>query len=167
MRLAQLVVAATLLLPIVPSLAVFAGIGWDGLAKSNQSVIRLIAGTMLVLFIIYQLALVGAIMPAFADRFGASRHDGIVLERAIGGDSAPAYCFGLDTNQLFYVRRPLQCLDAEGQKSVSAPAWLFIPRSTVTAFARLRPDLDLRVAVETASGPQLAAVHVDKRPGGK
>jgi hypothetical protein len=85
----------------------------------------------------------------------------------MGGDPAPAYSFGLDTNQLFYVRKPLRCLDEAGQKSVGAPAWLLIPRSTVTAFARLRPDLDLRVAVETTSGPQLAAVHVDKRPGGK
>jgi hypothetical protein len=42
-------------------------------------------------------------MPVFSDRFGASRNDGMMLERAMDGDPAPAYCFGLNTNQLFYV----------------------------------------------------------------
>jgi hypothetical protein len=106
-------------------------------------------------------------MPVFSDRFGASRNDGMMLERAMDGDPAPAYCFGLSTNQLFYVRRPLRCLDEAGQKSLNPPAWLLIPSPTVAPFARLRPDLEVRSVVETGSGPQLAAVRIDKKSGEK
>jgi hypothetical protein len=90
---------------------------------------------------------------------------GMMLERAMDGDPAPAYCFGLSTNQLFYVRRPLRCLDEAGQKSLNPPAWLLIPSSTVAPFARLRPDLEVRSVVETGSGPRLAAVRIDKKSG--
>jgi 4-amino-4-deoxy-L-arabinose transferase-like glycosyltransferase len=122
-------------MPIAPSLAVLAGMGWDLLAKSNYSVVRWAAATLLCAFIVYRLALVAVIMPVFSDRFGASRNAGMVLERAIGADPAPAYCLSLDTNQLFYVRTPLQCLDQAGQRSVKPPAWLLIPRSAVAPFA--------------------------------
>jgi hypothetical protein len=50
---------------------------------------------------------------------------------------------------------------------VNPPAWLLIPRSEVTPFARLRPDLDVRLVAETGSGPQLAAVRIDKKSGEK
>jgi hypothetical protein len=154
-------------MPIAPSLAVLAGMGWDLLAKSNYSLVRWVAVTLLCAFIVYRFVLVAVIMPVFSDRFGASRNDGMMLERAISGESAPAYCFGLDTNQLFYVRKPLQCLDESGQKSLSPPAWLLIPRSAAESFARLRLDLEVRFVVETASGPQLDAVRVDQRSGEK
>jgi hypothetical protein len=154
-------------MPIAPALAVLAGWGWDWLAKSNYFLFRWIAGTMLCALIAYRLVLVAVIMPVFSDRFGASRNDGMMLERAMDGDPAPAYCFGLNTNQLFYVRRPSRCLDETGQKSLNPPAWLLIPSSTVAPFARLRPDLEVRSVVETGSGPQLAAVRIDKKSGEK
>jgi 4-amino-4-deoxy-L-arabinose transferase-like glycosyltransferase len=154
-------------MPIAPALAVLAGMGWDWLAKSNYSLFRWIAGAMLCALIAYRLVLVAVIMPVFSDRFGASRNDGMMLERAMDGDPAPAYCFGLSTNQLFYVRKPLRCLDEAGQKSLNPPAWLLIPSSTVAPFARLRPDLEVRSVVETGSGPQLAAVRIDKKSGEK
>jgi hypothetical protein len=114
-----------------------------------------------------RLVLVAVITPVFSDRFGASRNDGMMLERAMDGDLAPAYCFGLSTNQLFYVRRPLRCIDEAGEKSLSPPAWLLIPRSTVAPFVRLRPDLEVRSVVETGSGPRLAAVRIDRKSGEK
>ena len=154
-------------MPIAPALAVLAGMGWDLLAKSNYFIVRWAAATLLCAFIVYRLALVAVIMPAFSDRFGASRNAGTMLDRAIGADPAPAYCFSLDTNQLFYVRTPLQCLDQAGQRSVNPPAWLLIPRSEITPFARLRPDLDVRLVAETDSGPQLAAVRINKKSGEK
>jgi hypothetical protein len=154
-------------MPIAPALAVLAGMGWDWLAKSNYFLFRRIASTMLCALIAYRLFLVAVIMPVFSDRFGASRNDGMMLERAMDGDPAPAYCFGLSTNQLFYVRRPLRCLDEAGQKSLNPPAWLLIPSPTVAPFARLRPDLEVRSVVETGSGPQLAAVRIDKKSGEK
>jgi 4-amino-4-deoxy-L-arabinose transferase-like glycosyltransferase len=154
-------------MPIAPSLAVLAGMGWDLLAKSNYSLVRWAAAALLCAFIVYRLVLVVAIMPLFPDRFGASRNDGMMLERAIGGDPAPAYCSGLSTNQLFYVRKPLHCLDERGLQSLDPPAWLLIPRSAAPAVARLRPDLEVRLAVETESGPRLAAMRVEKKSGEK
>jgi hypothetical protein len=92
----------------------------------------------------------------------------LALDRAIGADAAPAYCFGydrIDTNTMFYVRKPLHCgLD---EKSVTPPAWLLIPRSSVAALARLRPDLDVRTDVETSWGEQLAAVRIDRKSSEK
>jgi hypothetical protein len=93
--------------------------------------------------------------------------DGMMLERAIAGDPAPAYCSDLSTNQLFYVRKPLQCLDERGLKSLDPPAWLLILRSAAPAFARLRPDPKIRLVVEMESGPQLAAVRIEKKSGEK
>jgi 4-amino-4-deoxy-L-arabinose transferase-like glycosyltransferase len=154
-------------MPIAPALAVLAGMGWDLLAKTNHPAVRWAAAALLCAFIVYRLVLVAVIMPVFSDHFGASRNAGAMLERAIGADPAPAYCFGLSTNQLFYVRKPLQCLDGAGQQSVKPPAWLLIPHSDVAPFARLRPDLDVRLVVETGSGPQLAAVRIDKKSGEK
>jgi hypothetical protein len=142
---------------------------WDGIGLQNQ-IIFCFGGSQVRCFcalIAYRLVLVAVIMPVFSDRFGGSRNDGMMLERAMDGDPAPAYCFGLSTNQLFYVRRPLRCLDEAGQKSLNPPAWLLIPSSTVAPFARLRPDLEVRSVVETGSGPQLAAVRIDKKSGEK
>ena len=150
-------------MPIAPGLAVLAGIGWDALEKSKYSAFRQIAVTLLCTFIVYQFILVAIIMPLFAERFGHSRRDGQALTQAIRGAPAPAYCFSIDTNQLFYVREPLQCLDLTGQKSLTPPSWLLISRSAVAAFAELRPDLDVRVVVETKSGPQLTATRVEKK----
>ena len=140
-----------------------AGIGWDALEKSKYSAFRQIAVTLLCTFIVYQFILVAIIMPLFAERFGHSRRDGQALTQAIRGGSAPAYCFSIDTNQLFYVREPLQCLDLTGQKSLTPPSWLLIPHSAVAAVRELRPDLDVQVVVETKSGPQLTATRVEKK----
>jgi hypothetical protein len=155
-------------MPIAPSMAVLAGIGWDLLAKSNHFLWRRIAGTVLGVLIVYQLVLVAVMVPVFSDRFGASRIEGLALDRAIGADAAPVYCFDynrIDTNTMFYVRKPLHCNFDE--KSVTPPAWLLIPRSDVAAFARLRPDLDVRTDVETSRGAQLAAARIDKKSGEK
>lgn len=47
---------------------------------------------------------------------------------------------------------------------MNPPARLLIPCSEVAPFAQLRPpDLDVRLVVETDSGPQLAAVRIDKK----
>lgn len=150
-------------MPIAPSLAVLAGIGWDALEKSKYSILRRLTGALLCLLLIYQFILVAVIMPLFCDRFGASRNAGKAIERAIGAAPAPAFCTGLDTNQLFYTRVPLRCIDAVGMASITPPAWLIIPSDWLPAFARLRPDLDVRVVVETTSGPRLTATRLDVR----
>jgi 4-amino-4-deoxy-L-arabinose transferase-like glycosyltransferase len=155
-------------MPIAPSMAVLAGIGWDLLAKSNHFLWQRIAATVLGALVVYQLVLVTVIVPFLSDRFGASRIDGLALDRAVGADADPAYCFGydrIDTNTMFYVRKPLHY--GFDEKSVTPPAWLLIPRANMAAFARLRPDLDVRTDVETSWGEQLAAVRIDKKSGEK
>ena len=88
-------------MPIAPALAVLAGMGWDWLAKSNYSLFRWIAGTMLCALIAYRLVLVAVIMPVFSDRFGASRNDGMMLERAMDGDPPPHIALALAPTNCF------------------------------------------------------------------
>jgi len=150
-------------MPIVPSVAVLAGIAWDALEESKYSILRRLTGALLCLFLIYQFVLVVVIMPLFFDRFGASRIAGQAIERAIRAAPAPAFCTGLDTNQLFYMREPIRCIDLPGMASIMPPAWLIIPSDQFPGFVRLRPDLDVGVVIETTSGPNLLAAHLDMR----
>jgi len=150
-------------MPIAPSLAVLAGIGWDALEKSAYLGFRRLAGALLGALAVYQFVLVIVVMPLFADRFGETRLAGEAIEQAIRAAPAPAYCLGLDTNELFYMRAPLQCLDLQGMAALTPPAWLLMPRPSVADFAHLRPDLDVRVVVGPLSGAQLTASRIDKR----
>jgi 4-amino-4-deoxy-L-arabinose transferase-like glycosyltransferase len=150
-------------MPIAPSLAVLAGMSWDALQKSRYLAIRRFAAVALSLFIVYQVVLVVVIMPLFADRFGETRLAGEAIERAIRAAPAPAYCLRLDTNILFYVREPFRCLDLQGLAALTPPAWLLIPHPAVAEFARLRPDLDVRIMVDSLTEAQLTATRVDKR----
>jgi 4-amino-4-deoxy-L-arabinose transferase-like glycosyltransferase len=147
-------------MPIAPSVAVLAGMGWDQLEKSGRSAIRRVVAAVLGLLIAFQIVLVAIVMPVFSDRFGETRSDGIRIGQAIRAAPAPAFCTGWDTNQLFYAGVQLQCLDPAGLASLPSPAWLIVPRDQLPEIARLRPDLDLRIALETNSGPKLTAVQV-------
>ena len=144
-------------MPIAPSLAVLAGIGWDSLNKSRYAVVKRVTGTMLCLLVIYQIVLVVVIMPLFAERFGETRLAAKAIEAAIRAAPAPTYCLRLDTNVFFYLHEPLRCLDLHGMATLSPPAWLLMPHSAVMEFARLRPDLDVRIAVDGLLKFQLAA----------
>jgi 4-amino-4-deoxy-L-arabinose transferase-like glycosyltransferase len=150
-------------MPIAPSLAVLAGIAWAELEKTRYAVVRGFAATALSLFIIYQIVLVVVIMPLFADRFGGTRLAGKAIEQAIGAAPAPAYCLRLDTNIFFYTHVPLQCLDLRGMAALAPPAWLLMPHPEVSEFARLRPDLDVRIVVDGLTEFQLTATRVDKK----
>ena len=150
-------------MPIAPSLAVLAGTAWDALQEPRYSAVRRFAAVALSLFIVYQVVLVVVIMPLFTDRFGETRLAGKTIEQAIRAAPAPAYCLRLDTNILFYVREPFRCLDLQGLAAVTPPAWLLIPHAAVAEFARLRPDLDVRVVVDGLTEAQLTATRIDKR----
>ena len=101
-------------------------------------------------------------MPLYADRFGATRSDGQALDRTIRADPAPAFCTGLDTNQLFYVSTPLRCLGADALQSLPLPAWLLTSRPRLNELASSRPDLKLEIAIETRSGDGLVAARVSR-----
>jgi hypothetical protein len=121
-------------MPIAPSVAVLAGIGWDALGKSTYP--RRWAATTLCLFVVYQIVLVVVIMPLFSDRFGATRNAGKAIDQAIRAAPAPAYCLGRDTDILFYARVPLQCLDLQGMAALTPPAWLLINRGPALRMLR-------------------------------
>lgn len=150
-------------MPIAPAVAVLAGMAFDALEKSRYLAVRRFAAVALSLFVVYQVVLVVVIMPLFADRFGETRLAGKTIERAIRAAPAPAYCLRLDTNVLFYVREPLRCLDLRGLAALTPPAWLLVPRPAVSDFAQLRPDLDVRIVVDSLTEAQLTAARVDKR----
>jgi 4-amino-4-deoxy-L-arabinose transferase-like glycosyltransferase len=150
-------------MPIAPSVAVLAGVAWDAVEKSRYAIIKRVTATMLCLLVIYQIVLVVVIMPLFADRFGETRIAGQTIERAVAAAPAPAYCLRLDTNLFFYMHVPLQCLDLGGMAALTPPAWLLMPRPAVSDFARLRPDLELRIAVDGLTEAQITAARLNKK----
>jgi 4-amino-4-deoxy-L-arabinose transferase-like glycosyltransferase len=150
-------------MPMAPSLAVLAGIAFDRLKISRHAPVRRFAATALALLIVYQVVLVVVIMPLFADRFGETRIAARAIQQAVGAAPAPAYCLRLDTNIFFYLPKPPQCLDLHGMAALAPPAWLLIPHASVAEFARLRPDLDLRIAVDALTEAQLTATRIDNK----
>ncbi len=152
-------------MPMAPSLAVLGGIAWDALEKCRYAAVRQFSAVALALLIVYQIVLAVVIMPLFADRFGETRLAGKAIEQAIrtAPAPAPAYCLRIDTNVFFYVHVPLQCLDLRGMAALTPPAWLLLPHPAVADFARLRPDLDVRIAVDGLTEAQLTATRIDKK----
>ena len=47
--------------------------------------------------------------------------------------------------------------------TLSPPFWLLMPHAAVTEFAKLRPDLELRIAADGLLDFQLAAARIDKK----
>jgi 4-amino-4-deoxy-L-arabinose transferase-like glycosyltransferase len=150
-------------MPIAPAVAVLGGMGWDALTRTRYSRLQWIAGGLVTILVGVQLALVSVIIPIYADRFNATRLDGEALERVIRAAPAPVFCTDFATNQLFYVRTPMRCLDQAALASLAAPAWLLIPQSELSQIAGLRPDLKIDGVVATKSGSRLLAARVEKR----
>ena len=149
-------------MPCVPALAVLAGFAWDRLVGTAYARLRGITVVVTCALIAFQVVLANVVMPVFADRFGASRIAGHAIESTIRADPAPAFCTDLATNQLFYAGVPIQCIDPEKIASVTAPAWLIMPRDQTPSLANLKSGQTARVMVETESGPRLSAIRLDK-----
>lgn len=147
-------------MPIAPALAVLTGFFWDrpDFARTRRAVTIILCA-----FVVYQVVLVTIVMPVMSQRFGASREDGLTLARAVDRDPAPVYSTGLDTNQLFYVARPIQCLNIDKEPLPPTPAWLLMPQRVAEDLAKRRPDLEFRIVVETRSGSQLVAARMDRK----
>ena len=157
--------AARYAMPIAPALCVLAGLAGDALETSKYSSLRRLTSGLLCVLVIYQLVLVFVVMPLYAEAFGGSRLAGELITRAIDNAPAPVFCTDLNTNQLFYVRAPLRCIGATEWASIPPPAWLIVPRSSVSAIEELRSDLEALTAVETESGPQLTAIRMVRNKG--
>jgi hypothetical protein len=102
-------------------------------------------------------------VPLLYDRFGENRIAGKAIEQAILADPAPAYCLRLDTNVFFYVHVPLRCLDLQGMAALDPPAWLLMPHAAVSEFAKLRPDLNVRIAKDGLTEHQFTAARIEKK----
>jgi hypothetical protein len=58
---------------------------------------------------------------------------------------------------------PLQCVDLRGMAALTPPVWLLMPRPAVSDFAQLRPDLELRIAVDGLTEAQITAARLNKK----
>jgi hypothetical protein len=150
-------------MPIAPALAVLAGIAWDRLEVSRYVIMRRTATTVLCLLAIYQLVLSTVAVPLLPQRFGESRLAGEAIEQAILAEPAPAYCLRLDTNVFFYVHVPLRCLDLQRMAALEPPAWLLMPHPAVTEFAKLRPDLNVRIVKDGLTEYQFTAARIERK----
>lgn len=150
-------------MPCAPAVAVLAGFAWDAIAGTTYAALRR-AGVVLACALAgFQILFATVVMPMFADRFGGSRIAGQSIERVIRANPAPVFCTDLATNQLFYVRGPIRCIDPADLASIAAPAWLVIPREQTPLLTRLSSRLDVRIAAETESGARLSAIFLGKR----
>lgn len=150
-------------MPCVPALAVLAGLAWDALAGTVYARLRGIAVIAISALVVFQVTLVTIVTPLFADRFGASRMAGKAIERAIRAGPAPVFCTDLATNQLFYARVPILCIDPANIASVTAPAWLIVGREQRSLLEQLKADVVARTALETESGSRLLAIRLNSR----
>lgn len=147
-------------MPCAPALAVLAGLAWDALSGTAYARLRGIAVIAICALVAFQITLATIVMSLFADRFGASRIAGKFIENAIRADPAPAFCTDLATNQLFYARVPIQCIDPENIAAVTAPAWLIVAREQRPLLAQLKPGLVARTVLDTESGARLSAIRL-------
>jgi len=155
--------ASRYVMPIAPAVAVLGGIGWDAIKRTKFSRLRWLAGGIVTTAVLLKLAYVTIAMSLYPDRFGKTRLDGQAIERVIRAAPAPVFCTDFATNQLFYVRMPIQCLSREALASFTAPAWLVIPRDQLPQIISLRPDLKIDSVTETTSGASLLAARAEKR----
>jgi 4-amino-4-deoxy-L-arabinose transferase-like glycosyltransferase len=150
-------------MPIAPSLAVLAAIAWDRLEMSRYVLMRRGATTVLCLLVAYQIVLSVAGIPLVRWRFEEDRTAGQAIEQAILAEPAPAYCLRLDTNVFFYVHVPLRCLDLQSMAALDAPAWLLMPHTSVEEFAKLRPDLNVRIVKDGLTQYHFAAARIERK----
>ena len=151
-------------MPIVPAVAVMAGLAIGPLARRRHFAATAALATTVVLFV-YQVVLVTAVIPLYAEKFGAPRRRGAVLDTVIGAAPAPVFTLGKpQSNKLFYVTHPIRSITLS-DVTLSAPAWMFAPRSQLPRIEALRPDLVVREVTPVATGPGLVLARIERRPG--
>ncbi len=146
-------------MPAAPAVAVMAGLAFDDLWQRRRIFARL-AIALLTALMVYQFALVCIVMPIFADRFGASRTAGFAIAQAVGQSEPVFNVNGPDTNQLFYVARPIRQIRRDEALRIEAPAWLVLAPAELEWIKAHRPDYSFGELVRTTSGPGLIAVRI-------
>jgi hypothetical protein len=89
--------------------------------------------------------------------------DGEAIGRVIRAAPAQAFCVDVASNQLFYVRAPVRCVESAELRSFTAPAWFLVPQDVLSQMERLRPDLNIHSVIATKSGPGLLAARAEQR----
>ena len=152
-------------MPAAPAVATLAGFAIDALWRRGHRMGRAAVAVVAALFA-YQVLLVAIVMPMFAERFGENRLAGMALDRAIGAAPAPVFTIGgPHTNQLFYVTRAIRRVDDPADAALTAPAWVLAPSADVERLKQHRPDLVVRIIVETSVDPELVAARLEPRSG--
>ena len=142
-------------MPAAPAVAVMAGLAFDDLWQRRRVFVQL-AITILAALMVYQFALVCIVMPIFAARFGASRTAGAVIAQAVGQSEPVFNVEGPDSNQLFYVSRPIRLHPARSKPcEIKAPAWLVLAPAELEWLKARRPDYSFGQEVRTTSGQRV------------
>jgi 4-amino-4-deoxy-L-arabinose transferase-like glycosyltransferase len=146
-------------MPAVPAVAVIVGLALPQLWKQHRRAVQA-AFVCCGALVMYQIAFVWVVMPAYHDRFGASRAAGQAIDRAITRNPAPVYVFcGPNSDQLFYVSHPIQQYDFSKIAAIRPPAWLLMPAVFIALLHQQYPDMVIDHAVETESGQKIAALR--------
>ena len=151
-------------MPIVPAVAVMAGLAIDPLARRRHWVAALALATAIVLFV-YQVVLVTAVIPLHAEKYSAPRRGGAAFDAIISAAPAPVFTLGKpQANKLFYITHPIRSIEVADQ-ALPAPAWIFAPRLLLEQIEVLRPDLVVRDLTPTVRGRGLVLARIERRPG--
>jgi hypothetical protein len=98
------------------------------------------------------------------ERFDAKSRLSVDVDAAIRTAPAPLFTIGVPwSNQLFYVKRPIQVLTLP-DSTLAAPAWVLAPRSDLGQLEELRPDLVVREVPIPSASPGLALARIEWRP---
>jgi 4-amino-4-deoxy-L-arabinose transferase-like glycosyltransferase len=151
-------------MPIVPAVAVMAGLAFEPLARRRQWLAAAALAGLALLFG-YQMVLVTAVIPIYAEKFAAPRRRGPVLDAVIGAAPAPVFTLGKpQANKLFYLTHPIRSITLPDPALV-APAWMFAPRAQLGRIEALRPDLVVREVTPAVRGAGLVLARIERRPG--
>ena len=151
-------------MPIVPAVAVMAGLAIDPLARRRHWVAALALATGIVLFV-YQVVLVTAVIPLHAEKYSAPRRGGAAFDAIISAAPAPVFTLGKpQANKLFYITHPIRSIEV-ADPALPAPAWIFAPRLLLEQIEVLRPDLVVRDLTPTVRGRGLVLARIERRPG--
>ncbi len=151
-------------MPIVPAVAVMAGLAIDPLARRRHWVAALALATGVVLFV-YQVVLVTAVIPLHAEKYSAPRRGGAAFDAIISAAPAPVFTLGKpQANKLFYITHPIRSIEV-ADPALPAPAWIFAPRLLLEQIEVLRPDLVVRDLTPTVRGRGLVLARIERRPG--
>jgi 4-amino-4-deoxy-L-arabinose transferase-like glycosyltransferase len=149
-------------MPIVPAVAVLAGVTVDGLWRRRHWT-GTAAVILTVMLLVYQVVFVTVALPFPPERFGEHRQFAAIVDSALHELPAPLFTIGAaHSNKLFYLAWPVRALMLpDGAAVLAAPAWVLASPSDLERCRTLRPDLAFHVMppVLDLDNPVLARIE--------